>query len=360
VIPKLGERVRQGDIVAELDSGILQAQLQRAQAGLARAEAQRARLEQQARPEEVAVAQAMLDAAQARVAALSQGGQQTPSQALTALAAARQRLATLEGSDPNAIARAAQSLETAASALDAALRDSVPSRARVDQANAAVNAARQDLITARQQANPTELAQAREAVAAAERQVIASALVASPHSISEARATLEAAQHQLTIVSSPASEAELAAAQAEVDQAAATLELARQAVRGAVLTAPMSGAVGQQFVDVGSLVGPGVAVIEIHPQDLRLEFSIPEAQVSTVQVGQEITVSVAGYPKESFSGVVSATAPSVDPRNRQVLAQATVSDPQGKLKAGMFAQILVNTGTHTDALVVPQAALVGD
>jgi RND family efflux transporter MFP subunit len=69
-------------------------------------------------------------------------------------------------------------------------------------------------------------------------------------------------------------------------------------------------------------------------------------------------VTVDAYPQDTFTGVVDALAPSVDPRDRTVRARATVADPQLKLKAGMFAQAAVATGTHEGVLVVPVEAAV--
>ncbi len=359
IIPDVGARVNEGDPVAELDKGLLEAEVQRAQAALSAAEARKAKLQSAARPEEVAMAQALANAAQARLNDLQAGGTVTPTQALAALAAARQHLAELEGANLDALAKAQQALDSAQSQLDSALKDqSSLTRDRVDQARAAVAAARQQLQAARQPANPDELAKARDAVAQAEHQVLLSAQAGSPNALTEAQAYNEAAQQRLRLVSSPASDAEIAAAQAEIDQAGAALELARQGLRNATLTAPISGVVTARFVPEGSLVGPGVAVLEIAPPELNVEFHVPEAQVANVADKQEVTLSVAAYPQETFSGVVSGIAPAVDPRDHTLLVRATITDPQNKLKAGMFAHIGLSTGTHEGALLVPLEALV--
>jgi membrane fusion protein, multidrug efflux system len=89
-----------------------------------------------------------------------------------------------------------------------------------------------------------------------------------------------------------------------------------------------------------------------------LEFVVPEDQVGGVPPGQEISITVSAYPQDTFSGTVTVTAPAVDPRNRSVRARATVTDPQTKLKAGMFAQVAVATSTRQDALLLPVEAVV--
>src|SRR5581483_268804 len=199
---------------------------------------------------------------------------------------------------------------------------------------------------------------AQEAVVDAERQMLLSSLAGNPDTVAEAQAYLEAAQQRLQLASSPASDAQVAAAQAEVDQASATLELARQALQNTTLTSPIGGVVSQRFVEEGALVGPGVAILEIIPPDPVLELRVPSAEVANVTSGQQITVTVDAYPQESFTGVVSAVAPVIDQRDQTMLARATVSDPQGKLKAGMTAQASVATGSRQGVLLVPLDAVV--
>src|SRR5439155_14950086 len=273
------------------------------------------------------MAQALANAAQARLSQVQSGAAKSPAEALADLSAARQHLAALEGVNADALGKAQAALDAAQAQLDVLAKDSSPSKDRVEQVRVSVQAARQQLAAARQPANPDELAKARDAVATAEHQVIQSSLAGSPESIQEAQAFLEAANQRLKLVSAPASDAEVAAAQAEVDQAGATLELTRQALRNATMTAPTAGVVAERFVSEGTLVGPGVAILEIVPPDLALEFRVPEAQVGNVAGGQEISVAVAAFPQETFSGVISATAPAVDPRDHTVLARASVADP---------------------------------
>ena len=69
VMVEVGDRVAAGDLLARLDTGQLELQVQQAQAGLMLAQAQLAQLRAGPQPEEVAVAEANLRAAQSQVSA---------------------------------------------------------------------------------------------------------------------------------------------------------------------------------------------------------------------------------------------------------------------------------------------------
>jgi len=103
IIPQVGSRVNEGDPVAELDKGALEAEQQRAQAALNAAEARKAQLQAAARPEEVAMAQALVNASQARLNEVQSGAAKPPAEALAELSAARQHLAGLEGVNGDAV-----------------------------------------------------------------------------------------------------------------------------------------------------------------------------------------------------------------------------------------------------------------
>ena len=83
-----------------------------------------------------------------------------------------------------------------------------------------------------------------------------------------------------------------------------------------------------------------------------------ESLVPQLQVGQIANVSVESYPKDAFSGTVKGIAPVLDPRTRSVAVQVEVSDPQGKLRPGMFTQLGIQTGQRQSVLMVPREAVL--
>jgi membrane fusion protein (multidrug efflux system) len=157
------------------------------------------------------------------------------------------------------------------------------------------------------------------------------------------------------------SEAELDRALSRWQQSAAERDLAEVELRRTEIRAPFGGVLGARLVAPGDRVDRDVGLVEIESVDrLRLVFSIPEIGVGLARQGTPVTITVAPFPDRSFTGEVYFVAPSLDPRTRRLLLKAWVSNAEGVLKPGLFAQIRVEIARHDDALTIPEAALAYD
>ena len=72
---------------------------------------------------------------------------------------------------------------------------------------------------------------------------------------------------------------------------------------------------------------------------------VPEARIGLVEKGQACTARFYAFPGESFPGSVRSLAPTISKERRTLRVFFQLSDPQGRLKPGMFAEI----GLGTDA-----------
>jgi RND family efflux transporter MFP subunit len=124
------------------------------------------------------------------------------------------------------------------------------------------------------------------------------------------------------------------------------------------VTAPIAGVVTEIRSRVGSTVAPTAAILTLIPPELEIVVQADEGLLGQLQPGQVANVSVEAYPKDAFSGTVKGIAPVLDPRTRSVAVQVEISDPQGKLKPGMFTQLGIQTGTRQAALIVPRDAVL--
>ena len=176
--------------------------------------------------------------------------------------------------------------------------------------------------------------------------------------LDQARALLDVADAQVKLANAPASPEELKAAQTTVEEAFAQAELSRSRLKDATITAPINGIVAEIKSGVGSTVGPSASMLTLIPPDMQVVVRADESQLSQVQVGQSVSLSVESFPKEAFTGTVKGIAPVLDPRTRSVAVQIDVPDPQGKLKPGMFAQLAIQIGQRSAALIVPKEAIL--
>ncbi len=93
-----------------------------------------------------------------------------------------------------------------------------------------------------------------------------------------------------------------------------------------------------------------------HP--LKLKASVPERYKSAIQVDQQVLLQVEAYPEETFTGRVARVNPAVDRTTRAFEVEVHVANPERRLSPGSFVEATVLTSVDTNALTVPEEALV--
>jgi hypothetical protein len=69
-------------------------------------------------------------------------------------------------------------------------------------------------------------------------------------------------------------------------------------------------------------------------------------------------VEVDAFPGEDFMGRIARVSPVLDPSTRTAPLEVEISNPQYRLKPGMYARVGIITESHPNALVVPTNAVV--
>ena len=143
-----------------------------------------------------------------------------------------------------------------------------------------------------------------------------------------------------------------------VDAAQARSQLAAQNVGDGMIRAPFAGVVTERYVDVGEFVRQDSKVVTlVDLSALRLELTVPEANIAAATRGAKLSFTVAGYPDKAFGGTLKFVSASVRAATRDVVAEATLDDPGPILRPGMFASVRLGAGEER-LPVVPKAALL--
>jgi membrane fusion protein (multidrug efflux system) len=154
------------------------------------------------------------------------------------------------------------------------------------------------------------------------------------------------------------SEAQLEQIEATLKANDARVAFARSRLSDTVIAAPFDGRVGLRRVSVGSLVNPGTVITTLDDANpIKLDFTIPETLLSSVEAGREIVARSVAWPGEEFAGRVASVDSRVDPTTRSVTVRALLPNDRGMLKPGMFLTVRLARGS-SDALLVPEQALV--
>jgi membrane fusion protein (multidrug efflux system) len=152
---------------------------------------------------------------------------------------------------------------------------------------------------------------------------------------------------------------------AQVDSDAADLKnkramVAQQAALAGKKTirAPFAGRLGITTVNPGQYVNAGTALVTLQTIDpIFIDFNVPQQQLPQVHLGQKVVLTTNAFGDTTFEGRVSAINPRVDPGTRNVLVQATITNPRRLLLPGMFATVMLETGEPQRHLTLPQTAL---
>jgi RND family efflux transporter MFP subunit len=169
-------------------------------------------------------------------------------------------------------------------------------------------------------------------------------------------------------------EAAFGVATANVSNAGATLQQLMQLQRYERLVAPFTGIVTTRSVDAGALVGTAGSVSTSLPSGagsvtgslfqlaridtLRVYVTVPEDNVSGVQVGNPGVVTVPALPGDTLRGRVVRTANALDPAARTLLTEVDVANPTGTFLPNMYAQVQLSLTRASKVLRVPATALV--
>lgn len=181
--------------------------------------------------------------------------------------------------------------------------------------------------------------------------------------VNELKVSLAEAKRQLTRIKdlakeNAASEQLLDEQQARVKTLEAQIEVANAQVRDLQIRAPFAGRLGIREISVGSLVRPADAITTLDDiSAVKVDFSIAENHLASLNVGQKVTASSVAYPAEQFTGEISGIDSRIDPVTRSILVRAIINNREEKLRPGMLLQITLEKQV-LETLVIPEKALV--
>ena len=154
-------------------------------------------------------------------------------------------------------------------------------------------------------------------------------------------------------------EAQMALVAAQEEQAAAELrELTIQRSQMKI-AAPISGYVAQRFVDIGAVVSPSTPIARVVNLSTMVTLAnVPEKDVSLLRLNNRAVVTVDAFGKQEHVGKIARISPVLDVATRTALVEVEIPNPQGALRAEMFARVRLDLGTIRQAVLVPRESLV--
>jgi len=131
------------------------------------------------------------------------------------------------------------------------------------------------------------------------------------------------------------------------------------------IRAPFSGMITTRNVELGALIQSGInntnaaALFEIMDMEIiRLTIALPETEVDNISKGMQAEISFTELPGEQFSAQVSRMANAIDNRNKTMKVQLDIPNRNGKIKAGMYANVAIQLQSTGDKISLPNEVLI--
>jgi membrane fusion protein, multidrug efflux system len=154
------------------------------------------------------------------------------------------------------------------------------------------------------------------------------------------------------------SKAEFDRATAELQQTEAQSAEVKAIIERKTIRAPFSGVLGLRQVNLGQYLGGGDPLVTLQSLNpIYVNFGVPQQSAGDIPVGRAVTLTTPDGRGATWRGRVTALDSLVDQATRNIQVQATLSNPDGKLRPGMFVQTEVALGPGQPAIVLPASAI---
>jgi len=154
------------------------------------------------------------------------------------------------------------------------------------------------------------------------------------------------------------SQAEFDRANADYRQTEARAGEIRAAIERKTIRAPFSGVLGMRRVNLGQYMSGGDGLVTLQSMNpIYVNFGVPQQSVTAMRTGRNVRVTAEELPGVEFTGRITAVDSAVDPSTRNVQIQATLANPAGKLRPGMFVKAAVALGAASAVVALPASAI---
>ena len=148
-------------------------------------------------------------------------------------------------------------------------------------------------------------------------------------------------------------------AAAKFKENAAQVDNIRAIIAKKTIRAPFAGRLGIRLVNLGQTLNEGDEIVSLQSLDpIFANFSLPQQQLSQIQLGLRVQVTTDALPGQIIEGEVTAINPQVDSSTRNLKIQATVANSQEHLRPGMFVKVAVVLPVEEKVLAIPATAIL--
>jgi RND family efflux transporter MFP subunit len=167
----------------------------------------------------------------------------------------------------------------------------------------------------------------------------------------------------LKLINTKTEKAELSMTEADIKKTELELKSAKMTYNESLIKAPISGMVAMKYIEIGEKTQkdqPLYTIIKL--DEVYIEVSIPETELSQIKIGQSVEIKVDAYPDMTFTGKVETIYPMIDLKTRTATVKCIVQNKKTAfnrymLLPGMFIRANIITTEKKDVLTIPVDAM---
>ncbi|MFA6148402.1 MAG: efflux RND transporter periplasmic adaptor subunit [bacterium] len=155
------------------------------------------------------------------------------------------------------------------------------------------------------------------------------------------------------------SQADYDAAVAANRQATAQATTLRATIAKKTIRAPFGGRLGVRQVNLGQFLREGDPVVTLQTLDpIYVNFALPQQELPRLRTGLPVRVTSDASPGTAIDGRITTVNPLVDAETRNLQLQATVANPEEKLRPGMFVNAAVGLPVRKKVTAIPATSVL--
>ena len=134
----------------------------------------------------------------------------------------------------------------------------------------------------------------------------------------------------------------------------------KEQIARTTIVSPYSGVVSAKSFDLGTVLGPGVPLLQLTDiGNLKLNLKIPEKEITRFKMGMHTEITCDVYPGATYDGVVTMIGEKGDEAHN-FPAELTIRNTKvNPMRPGMFGSVQIGNTVSQSSIAIPVIALIG-
>ncbi|MBE9541119.1 MAG: efflux RND transporter periplasmic adaptor subunit [Proteobacteria bacterium] len=147
-----------------------------------------------------------------------------------------------------------------------------------------------------------------------------------------------------------------------LEGAQVSLKIAQRDLRESTIRSPIKGTLAERLIDIGTTVSPQMEVASVvDASKVRIRIGVSEKEIHKIKKGQGVKVHLDAFPQEEYQGTVFSVGTKANENSLTFPVEVeTINNREPKLKPGMVARLKIQTGNHSQVVVIPQEFILNE